>query len=144
MRRAQNLELDEADAHEGLPGHFTGLLNKNVLDTSTVLKLGPMPTEPELRDDVRAELEEEDQRRPPVDGLPTLVEEYDRKIKREESADAPARVDIPLPPSRARDVIMEMQKVRENRDRFRIEGRTGGVGVAISACMFTFHNTLGR
>ena len=144
MRRAQNLELEEADVHEGLPGHFTGLLNKDVLDTSIPLKLGPMPMESDLRDDVRAELEEEDQRHPPADGKPTLVEEFDRKIKREESADVPARVDLPLPPSRARDVVMEMQKVRENRDRFRIEGRTGGVGVAASVCMFTFHNALGR
>jgi transcription initiation factor TFIID subunit 5 len=40
--------------------------------------------------------------------------------------------------------MLEMQKLRENRDRFKIDGATGGVGVAISACMFTFHNTLGR
>ena len=85
-----------------------------------------------------------DQLHPPADGVPTLVEEFDRKIKREESADAASRADLPLPPSRARDVVMEMQKVRENRDRFKIEGRTGGAGIPVSACMFTFHNTLGR
>jgi transcription initiation factor TFIID subunit 5 len=143
-RRAQNLDLDEIDAQEGIPGVFTGISNRDVLDTSAKLKLGPMPMEPELRDDVRAELEEEDQRYPPTDNRSTLVEEFDKRIKREESADAPARTELPLPPSRARDVVMEMQKVRENRDRFRIEGRTGGVGLAVSACMFTFHNTLGR
>ncbi|KAK4114866.1 TAF5-like protein [Canariomyces notabilis] len=142
-RRAQNLDLDEIDAQEGIPGVFTGISNRDVLDTSAKLKLGPMPMEPELRDDVRAELEEEDQRHPPTDNRSTLVEEFDKRIKREESADAPARTELPLPPSRARDVVMEMQKVRENRDRFRIEGRTGGVGLAVSACMFTFHNTLG-
>ncbi|KAL2175135.1 TAF5-like protein [Thermothelomyces heterothallicus CBS 202.75] len=142
-RRAQNLDLDEVDAQEGIPGVFTGVSNRDVLDTSAKLKLGPMPLEPELRDDVRAELEEEDQRHPPADGRPTLVEEFDKRIKREESADAPSRADLPLPPSRARDVVMEMQKVRENRDRFRIEGRTGGIGIPVSACMFTFHNTLG-
>jgi transcription initiation factor TFIID subunit 5 len=143
-RRAQNLDLDEVDAQEGIPGVFTGVSNRDVLDTSAKLKLGPMPLEPELRDDVRAELEDEDQRNPPADGRPSLVDEFDKRIKREESADAPSRTDLPLPPSRARDVVMEMQKVRENRDRFQIEGRTGGVGIPVSACMFTFHNTLGR
>ncbi|KAK0652025.1 TAF5-like protein [Cercophora newfieldiana] len=142
-RRTQNVDLDEIDAQEGIPGVFTGVSNKDLLDSLTPLKLGPLPMEPELRDDVRAELEEEDQLHPPLEGMPTLVEEFDRKIKREESADVPARADLPLPPSRARDVVMEMQKVRENRDRFRIEGRTGGIGIPVTACMFTFHNTLG-
>ncbi len=142
-RSAQNLDLDD-DAQEGIPGVFTGINNKDVLDVHVPLKLGPLQMEPELRDDVLAELEEQDQRRPPVDGLPTLVDEFERKIKREESADASARTEIPLPPSRARDVVMEMQKIRENRDRFKIEGRTGGVGIPVSICMFTFHNTCGR
>jgi transcription initiation factor TFIID subunit 5 len=143
-RRAQNLDLDDIDAQEGISGVFTGVTNKDVLDAAIPLRLGQLPMEPELKDDVHAELEEEDQRRPPADGRPTLIEEFERKIKREESADGPSRADLPLPPSRARDVVMEMQKVRENRDRFRIEGRTGGVGVPVSVCMFTFHNTLGR
>lgn len=143
-RRAQNLDLEEADAEEGIPGVFTGVTNRDVLDATVPLRLGPMPMEPELRDDVRAELEAEDQRLPPADGFTSLVDEFDQRIKREESADGPSRADLPLPPSRARDVVMEMQKVRENRDRFKIEGRTGGVGVPVSACIFTFHNTLGR
>ncbi|KAH8909132.1 WD40 repeat-like protein [Coniochaeta sp. PMI_546] len=142
-RRAQNLDLDEADAEEGIPGVFTGVTNRDVLDATVPLRLGPMPMEPELREDVRAELEAEDQRHPPADGFTSLVDEFDQRIKREESADGPSRSDLPLPPSRARDVVMEMQKVRENRDRFKIEGRTGGVGVPVSACIFTFHNTLG-
>lgn len=144
LRRAQNMELEEMDAQEGIPGVFTGLSNKDLLDASTPLKLGPLPMEADLRDDVRAELAEEDQMNPPAEGVPTLVEEFDRKIKREDSADVPPRTDLPLPPSRARDVVMEMQKVRENRDRFKIEGRTGGIGIGVSICMFTFHNTLGR
>lgn len=143
-RRGQRVDLDEADAHEGIPGVSIGVLNRDILDTSAALKLGPLPMEPDLRDDVRVELEEEDQRHPPAPGIPSLVEEFDRQIKREESADVPPRSDLPLPASRARDVVIEMQKVRENRDRFRIEGRTGGAGVPVSVCMFTFHNTLGR
>ncbi len=143
FRRTQNIDLDDVDAQEGIPGVFTGISNKDILDPHTPLRLGPMPMEMELKDDVRAELEEEDQRHPPAEGVPTLADEFDRRIKREESADGPSRQDIPLPQSRARDVVMEMQKVRENRDRFKIEGRTGGIGAPVSICMFTFHNTCG-
>lgn len=146
-RRARNLELDDIDAQEGIPGIVskTGVSNRDILDNSAALKLGPLPLDPELRGDVVAELEEEDKMHPPRDGRPTLVEEFNlmHPIKKE-TGDSPQRTDIPYPPSRARDIIMEMQKVRENRDRFRIEGRTGGVGPAVSVCMFTFHNTLGR
>jgi transcription initiation factor TFIID subunit 5 len=144
FRRAQNLDLDEIDAQEGIPGVFTGVSNKDLLDSSAPLKLGPMPMEDDLAADVRAELQDEDQRHPPAEGRSSLVDEFERRIKREDSADAPSRQDLPLPPSRARDVVMEMQKVRENRDRFKIEGRTGGIGIPASACIFTFHNTLGR
>lgn len=143
-RRAQNADLDEADVQEGIPGVFTGVSNRDVLDTHAALKLGPLPMELELRDDVRAELEEQDQRQPPAAGVPSLVSEFDAKIKQEEGTDGPSRADLPLPPSRARDVVIEMQKVRESRDRFQIEDRTGGVGVPVSVCMFTFHNTCGR
>lgn len=144
FRRSKNADIDEVDAREGIPGINIGLSNLDVLDPTASLKLGPMPMEADLREDVRAELEDEERKNPPPEGVSSLVEEFDQKIKREESADAPSRADIPLPPSRPRDIMLEMQKVRENRDRFKIEGRTGGVGTAISACMFTFHNTLGR
>ncbi|CAK7219949.1 Transcription initiation factor TFIID subunit 5 [Sporothrix curviconia] len=118
-RRSQNADLDEADVQEGIPGVFTGVSNRDILDTHASLKLGPLPMELELRDDVRAELEEQDQRQPPAAGVPSLVSEFDAKIKQEEGADAPSRTDLPLPPSRARDVIMEMQKIRE-RPVFRV------------------------
>jgi len=36
---------------------------------------------------------------------------------------------------------MEVQKIRELRDRFRIDPRTGGVGPGVSIAMYTFHNT---
>ncbi|KJZ77703.1 hypothetical protein HIM_02880 [Hirsutella minnesotensis 3608] len=143
FRRSKNADIEEVDAREGIPGINVGLSNKDVLDPAAPLKLGPLPMEMDLREDVRAELEDAERRNPPPEGVPSLVDEFDQKIKREDSADAPSRADIPLPPSRPRDIMLEMQKVRENRDRFKIEGRTGGVGVAVSACMFTFHNTLG-
>ncbi|KAL1888858.1 Transcription initiation factor TFIID subunit 5 [Ceratocystis pirilliformis] len=143
-RRSQGLDLEDIDRDEGISGHYTGLSNKDVLTTTTPLKLGPLPMEEGLKDDVRAELEEEDQRNPPIAGKPSLVDEFERRIKREESSDVPSRNDIPLPPSRARDVVMEMQKVRENRDRFKMDtNHTGGVGPGVSALMYTFHNTCG-
>ncbi|KAK5995945.1 Transcription initiation factor TFIID subunit 5 [Cladobotryum mycophilum] len=143
FRRAKNLDIEDIDAKEGIPGVNIGLSNKDVLDPAAPLSLGPLPMDADLRDDIRAEIEEEERRNPPQPGGPSLMDELDQKIKREDSADAPTRADLPLPPSRPRDIMLEMQKLRENRDRFKIDGRTGGVGVPISACMFTFHNTFG-
>lgn len=144
FRRSKNLDIEEIDAKEGIPGVNIGLSNKDLLDPGAPLTLGPLPMDPELRDDIRAEIEDDERRNPPALGTSSLLEEFDHRIKREESADAPSRADLPLPPSRPRDIMLEMQKLRENRDRFKIEGRTGGVGVPISACMFTFHNSFGR
>jgi transcription initiation factor TFIID subunit 5 len=100
--------------------------------------------EQNLEEDVRAELAAEDARDPPGPGRNTLVQEFEQMIKKEEDEEAPTRADIPFPESTARDVAIECMKVRENRDRFRIQGRTGGVGPAVSVCMFTFHNTFDR
>ncbi|KAI1753225.1 WD domain-containing protein [Xylaria castorea] len=145
-RRARNMDLDDVDIQEGIPGltNRSGVANRDILENQAALKLGPFPLEGELRDDIAAELEEEDRLHPPKDGVPTLVDEFNsmHPIKKE-AGDSPQRTDIPYPPSRARDVVVEMQKVRENRDRFRIEGRTGGVGPGLSVCMVTFHNHLG-
>jgi transcription initiation factor TFIID subunit 5 len=135
---------DDVYLEEGIPGAFTGVTNKDILNNNIALHLGPLTMEPELAQDVRAELEEEDARDPPEAGQQSLVELFDQKIKREESADGPNRNEIAYPPSRARDVIMEVQKIKENRDRFKIDSRTGGVGPGVSVCMFTFHNTLDR
>src|SRR5204863_4530060 len=103
--------------------------------------LGKLALEPLLESDVRADLEEEDAKNPPTAGRSTFVQHLEQMIKKEEDEEGPTRGEIPYPPSTARDVAMEVQKVKENRDRFKIEGRTGGVGPAISVCMFTFHNT---
>ena len=127
---------------EGIPGHNPGSANTNENAPAVLpkLRLGPLPMEPELMSDTLGDVEDEDMRAPPVAGQTSLVEEF-HKIKREESEDAPARLDVPLPPSLARDVAMEVQKVKENRDRLRIETKTGGVGPGLSVVMFTFHNT---
>ena len=132
---------------EGIPGHNPGSANTtrsagdNVL---TRLRLGALPLDQELKDDVLADLQDEDVKDPPALGQPTLVAQFEDRIKREESEEGPNRSELQLPPSTARDVAMEVQKVKEDRDRFKIESRTGGVGPAISVTMFTFHNTMDR
>ena len=131
---------------EGIPGHNPGSANIEQASNSTVLtklRLGPMPLESDLREDLQADLEEKDIKEPPEDGKVSLMEHFEQQIKQEEAEDAPTRQDIPLPPSTARDVAMEVQKVKENRDRYKIhlEGRTGGMPVPVSVVMYTFHNT---
>ncbi|KFY85426.1 hypothetical protein V500_08427 [Pseudogymnoascus sp. VKM F-4518 (FW-2643)] len=143
VNRARGVGVDEVvDLQEGIPGGFTGVSNQDLANNDAPIRLGPLQTETELSEDVRAELLEADTKNPPAPGQQSLVEAYEQKIKREESVDAIPRNEIPLPPSKARDVVMEVQKMKESRDRFKIEGRTGGVGPAVSVCMFTFHNTL--
>lgn len=139
-------DQDVPPEDEGIPGHNPGSANtdRNAPPVLAKLALGPMPMEPELMEDVKAELQEHDAAHPPAPGRNTLVEEFEQRIKREPTDDVPSRDQIPFPPSLARDVAMEVQRVKENRDRFRIEGRTGGVGPGVSVTMFTFHNTFDR
>lgn len=132
---------------EGIPGHNPGSANTDQNASSTVLtklRLGPMPREADLLTDVRLGLEIEDARKPPTDGQLSLTEHFEQQIKREESEDTPSRSDLPMPQSVARDVAMEVQKIKENRDRFKLDSRTGGVGPGVSVTMFTFHNTNDR
>ncbi|KAI9666552.1 MAG: Transcription initiation factor TFIID subunit 5 [Bathelium mastoideum] len=142
MARA-SVDQDIPAEDEGIPGHHPGSANTsiNAPDVLTKVQLGSALREADLMEDVRAELEQEDARNPPVAGRSTLVEELDKTIKREPDEDTPNRDAVPLPPSLQRDVLMEVQKVKENRDRFPIPGRSGGVGPGISVVMHTFHNT---
>ncbi|KAL4749075.1 hypothetical protein BDW72DRAFT_179035 [Aspergillus terricola var. indicus] len=130
---------------EGIPGHHPGSAytgdNPAMAGTLPRLRLAKLSMEQALEGDVRAELADEDAKNPPGPGQNSLTQELDQMIKKEEDDEAPTRADIPYPPSTARDVAIEVQKVKENRDRFRVESRTGGVGPAVSVCMFTFHNT---
>lgn len=146
LQRARTGE-DFPGEDEGIPGHNPGSANTDRNSGSAVLtrlRLGPLPMEADLMNDIRSDLEAEDARNPPVDGQILLTEHFEQRIKREESEDAPSRSDLPLPQSVARDVAMEVQKIKENRDRFKLDGRTGGVGPGISVTMFTFHNTHDR
>ncbi|KAK7607119.1 WD40-repeat-containing domain protein [Phyllosticta paracitricarpa] len=143
ISRGSKIEEDMPAEDEGIPGHNPGSANtdRNAPPVLAKLQLGPLPMEPELMEDVRAEVSELDSKNPPAPGQTTLADEFEARIKRESTEEAPARDAVPLPPSLARDVSMEVQKVKENRDRFKIEGRSGGVGPGVSVCMYTFHNT---
>jgi transcription initiation factor TFIID subunit 5 len=142
---------DELPAEdEGIPGHNPGhpLTQRHDPEADAArirLTLGPYPQDQDLQEDVRATLADEDAKNPPRPGQSTLVDEFKQRIKREPTDDVPSRDMVPLPPSLARDVSMEVQKVVEHRDRYRLEGsRTGGVGPGVSVTMYTFHNTYDR
>ena len=142
VQRADVVEDFPAE-DEGIPGHNPGSANiDNAARPSvlTKLKLGPMPMEAEFLDDVRGDLADEDTKDPPRFGRPSYVEHFETMIKREEGEDYPTTDDINYPPSRARDVALEVQKVKENRDRFKIDGRTGGAGAGVSIAAYTIHN----
>lgn len=140
--KQKSSQVNQAELQEGVPGALEGI--RTDATPRGPLKLGPYPLDPDLQRDIRTELLLEDQRNPPADGKPSLMEEFEQKIKREESAEGPNGKQLPLPPPRARDVINEVEKLKQHRDRFRTEGRTGGVGIGVSVTMFTFHNSLGK
>ncbi|KAF2752229.1 WD40 repeat-like protein [Sporormia fimetaria CBS 119925] len=132
---------------EGIPGHNPGHPSTDRVDREAraariKLQLGPYPQDPDLMDDVRAALQDRDALNPPAPGQNSLVDEFEQKIKREPTDDVPSRDMVPLPPSLARDVSMEVQKVIEHRDRYKMEGRTGGVGPGLSVIMYTLQNTM--
>ena len=142
---------DELPAEdEGIPGHNPGhpLTQRHDPDADASrirLNLGAYPQDQDMQEDVRAALQDVDARNAPRPGQPSLVDEFDQRIKREASEEGPSRDIVPLPPSLARDVSMEVQKVVEHRDRYRLEStRTGGVGPGVSVTMYTFHNTFDR
>ena len=134
---------------EGIPGHNPGhpLTQRHDPEADAArirLTLGAYPQDENLDEDVRATLQEQDARTELRPGQTSLLDEYEQRIKREPTEDMPSRDIIPLPPSLARDVSMEVQKVVEHRDRYKMDGRTGGVGPAVSITMYTFHNTYDR
>jgi transcription initiation factor TFIID subunit 5 len=144
LRRGKELQ-DVPVEDEGIPGHNPG--NSIITDDPTQgnnlvkLRLGRLPLDKELEGDVRGDLEDMDTSQPALPGQDSLVEILEMNIKQEPDDEFPSRTELAYPPSSARDVAMEVQKIRENRDRFKIEGRTGGIGPGVSVCMFTFHNT---
>lgn len=144
LERARHREDFPAE-DEGIPGHNPGSAKLDSAAGSAVLtklKLGQVILDAEGRQDVLGDLEDEDKANPPAPGQPSLVETFEQRIKREESEEVPGRTELPpRPPPLARDVAMEVQRVKENRSRLKISGRTGGVGPAMNVVMYTLHNT---
>ncbi|KAL9110017.1 MAG: hypothetical protein Q9227_005356 [Pyrenula ochraceoflavens] len=137
---------DFPDEDEGIPGHPAGAVydDEGSVHARVIrkMKLGKRPMDPDLEGDVRADLHDLDAKDPRPPGAPSLVDTHEEiNIKQEPEDDVPTASEPPLPPSTARSVAMEVQKICENRDRFKIESRTGGIGPGLSVCMFTFHNT---
>ena len=137
---------DMPDEDEGIPGHRPGnaisSTDPNVGNNLANLRLGKLAMDKDLEEDVRAELDDIDIAMPSVPDQASLIETHERiNIKQEEEEEGPNRAEIPFPQSTSRDVVMEVTKIRENRDRLKIEGRTGGIGPSISVVMYTFHNT---
>lgn len=144
LRGAEGQDMPAED--EGIPGHRPGnaisSTDPNVGTNLANLKLGKLPMDKETEEDVRAELMDIDLQDPPAADQPSLVQTHELvNIKQEDEEEGPNRAEIPFPVATSRDVAMEVQKIRENRDRLRIEGRTGGIGPALSVVMYTFHNT---
>ncbi|EXJ93544.1 transcription initiation factor TFIID subunit 5 [Capronia coronata CBS 617.96] len=131
---------------EGIPGHRPGnaisSTDPNVGNNLATLKLGKLPLEKDLEEDLRGDLMDLDLEVETKAGRESLIQTHERlNIKQEDDDEGPTRNEIPYPPSTARDVAIEVMKVREVRDRVKIESRTGGVGPAVSVVMYTFHNT---
>ena len=142
VNRSRGLGAGEvSDIKEGIEGGFEGLSNHDLTNNDAEIKLGPMVSDPDLIEDVRAELAIQDARHPKPVGTQSYTEIYNAKIKEEDRADAISRMEIPLPPAKARNVEEEVLKVKEHRDALKIGSRTGGVGPGVSCCMYTFHNT---
>lgn len=143
LARAASGDADVPDEDEGIPGHNAGSANLDpkAPPVLTRLALGPLPMDTDAQDEVRDELEDEDEKHPPHVGEQSYSDLFDHRIKREPSEDAPNRDAVPLPKPKARDIEMEVRKIKEIRNRFKIEPRSGGIGPGISVCMFTFHNT---
>ena len=139
-------EQDFPDEDEGIPGHNPGSTRVDS-DAPTVLprvQLGPRPMEAELEEDLRGDLAEEDEKNPPEVDQKSLIEELDQQIKLEPNDEAPDPSLVPLPKPLARDVQLEVQKIKEIRNGMKIPPRSSGVGPGVSICMLTFHNTFDR
>ena len=93
IKIVQGAPTDEAGG--GVDGE--ALMDHDGVDTRERLTLGPLPMDPDMMDDVRTELRDEDIRNGDnVNGENSLSQTWS-KVKREPAEDSPARDLIPLP-----------------------------------------------
>lgn len=152
-------EDDILGDNEGILGHVTKDGPSSSQKDLPALKLGLMPMDKDLAEDVEYELAAEDarekERREEMGGMggPSLLETFQQHIKREESEDTPMREDIPLPAYKQTDIDAEIKAVKDYRDKFCLSTISGhaktqqGVegppmaGALPSVLTYTFHNT---
>jgi transcription initiation factor TFIID subunit 5 len=139
-------EYDHPAEDEGIPGHNPGSANTdpNAPRVLAKLALGPVALDPDTMEDIQSALQKEDAVKPPLAGQTSLSAEFAQMIKKEPNDDAPTRDQVGLPATMSRDIAMEIQKVREHRDRFKIDPRTSGIAPGVSVVMYTFHNTFDK
>jgi len=75
---SSNMSQDQRK--DGVPGAFTDVSNKDIMDNNATSKLGIMPIEPDLANDIRAELEKEDLKYPPEAGKLSLVDMFEQDM----------------------------------------------------------------
>ena len=80
---------DEAASQDGNPEKLPSASFDNMDDKNAALRLEPMPMDADLAQDIRLELEDEDNRHPASLGQASLVDEFDRAIRGERSAGEP-------------------------------------------------------
>lgn len=92
IKIVQGAPTDEAGGVDG-----EALMDHDGVDTREPLTLGPLPMDPDMMDDVRAELRDEDMRNGEnANGENSLSQTWS-KVKREPAEDSPSRDLIPLP-----------------------------------------------
>jgi len=124
--------------NEGITGHTSGRSESGA--ALPMVKLGPLPMAADFMGDVEDELRDEDSENAAGGDLSiSLLDEFQKKIKREESEDSPMRDHIPLPPYTGVDIEREVRVVKENRDRMKLSGAPAPA--LPSVLMYTFHNT---
>ncbi|KAG0128182.1 WD40-repeat-containing domain protein [Tuber indicum] len=126
---------------EGITGHTSGRSESGA--PLPALKLGLLPMPADFMADVEDELRDEDamgaENAVGGDFGVSLLDEFQKKIKREESEDSPMRDHIPLPPYTGVDIEREVRLVKESREKMKLSGPPA---LALpSVLMYTFHNT---
>ncbi|KAG4302590.1 hypothetical protein PCANB_001211 [Pneumocystis canis] len=102
------------------------------------VKLGEMPLDTDLKDDIEMELSNIDNKNEQKNyekGEKSLLEEF--KNKKEPSEDSPMKNSIPLPTFKSVDVEKEIEVIKDLRKRLIL----GPQASLPSVCMYTFHNT---
>ena len=115
LNRAKNIEDFPAE-DEGIPGHNPGSANLEQTAGSSVLprvKLGALPMDKDFMEDVRGDLEDEDEKEPPMPGQNPLAQHFEQRIKREESEDAPTRDELRILPALPETLLWKCRKLKK-------------------------------